>query len=355
MKKGRLLTLVGSICLVLVLAASALMAACAAPAPEAPLTPAEFYGKNEVLAVTNQSLGGGTDFTTRILASYWPNFVEGGRMMVKNLPGGGGIPGVNEVWNAKPDGLTILVTVSNSCLVPVYLFETEGAEYDIGEFNYLADLGLEETTFVVPVDSPYDSIEDMKGATGFRFSITGPTGYQIVGSVLLEEVLGLKDPKMVAGYSGSQDIMLALQRGEVDGAVYVPSRAADWVAQGIIKEPLVFFSSKRSAWYPDVPTLSEVVEITPDGAPLLKIIQGLMGSKTVLAPPGVPQDRVDFMRDIFMTMLHDEAVVEQLMMKWAIWPEPRSGEEFQEYIHSLTAIPREDIELAKGMIAKYAK
>ncbi len=354
MKKRRLLTLVGSICLVLVLAASALMAACA-PAPEAPLTPAEFYAQNEATLVTNYSVGGSTDFATRIIASHWGRFVEGGRMVVKNISGGGGIPGVNYLWDAKPDGLTLLLTCPHSALVPVHIFGAEAAKYNIGEFIYLVDFGRTELGFQVGVHTPYESIEDVKGATGFKIAASGPQAQAAIGGALLIEALGLKDTKWVFGYPGSAEIGLSLQRGETDGTTYSVKTAVSWMEKGICKEPLVMLNDERSEWFPDVPALPEVVTLSPDGQMLFNVMMGMQSTRTILLPPGVSQDRVDFLEDIFWEMVNDEGVIEQLQLEWKIWSEPRTAEEFTAFIASIEGISPEDLTRLRELLQEYAR
>ncbi len=379
MKRKGIITLLVSICLVLVLA----VAACApapsiapppppslppaptpapapapAPAPTpapAPLSPAEFYAQNEITLVNNMSIGGGTDLGARIIASWWPFFVEGGRMVVKNIPGGGGIPGANYTWNAKPDGLTIQLTSPHSSEVPAYVFGTPGADFDVRQFNFLGDFGLNPLALEVPIDSPYDTIEDLKGVSGFRFAGSSPQSANSMVGVVLADVLGMTDLKMVLGFPGEPDIALSFQRHETDGTGLSMAGANTMLAKGVIKKPLVAMARLRSAYFPDTPALTEVADLTPRQFGMLSILESLMSSKLLWTGPDVPADRVAFLQHtLFDVMLHDKGVTKHMKYKWTAWA-VRSPEEYKAVIDDLGSLQRADIDELIALMESYVR
>ena len=94
------------IILVLVLSLMLASSACASAKPKV-VSVDDFYKNNMVTLIVNGGVGGGTDYAGRVLASYWGETTGGPPMEVRVMSGGGGIEGLNYVYNAEPDGLTI--------------------------------------------------------------------------------------------------------------------------------------------------------------------------------------------------------------------------------------------------------
>jgi hypothetical protein len=131
------------------------------------------------------------------------------------MPGGGGRKAANYLYrSARPDGLTIgnptIGTVSSAIL------GESGVLYDIDKFFYLGSpYSTYHAVFLSRKQAGFSNIEKLRAASGIRI------GAQSVGFVTYNEgrlfayVLGLRDPKFVAAYSGPE-IDPALMRGEVD-------------------------------------------------------------------------------------------------------------------------------------------
>ena len=99
----------------------------------------------------------------------------------------------------------------------------------------------------------------------------------------------------------------------------------------------------RSDWFPDVPALSEVVTLTPEQANWLRVASAFESTRVVLLPPGVPQDRVDFVTDAVWKMFQEAAFIKQAKRVWPIWSEYQTGEEYLEIAKAAAAIPLSEI------------
>ena len=313
-----------------------------APAPK-PETPAEFYAKNEVTIIVPYGAGGGTDFGGRVIASTWSSYVEGGRMVVKNMSGGGGIVGANYMYTAKPDGLTLCITEIGSGLLAPVLFKDEAVKYDANEFFSLGAFGYTPTFLEVAKDLPYESAEDLIGATGIRFAATGVKGDNAISAVVAADILGMKDVKLVPGYEGTAEMGLSMARGETDAAAEAGHVARDFEAKGYTKGVLLVLDFQRSEWFPDVPAISEVVTLTPSQEEYVRVITAISSRKLVFTTPGVPQDRVDFLREVFWEAFNDTTrekggFVRLAKRNWEVWTQPLNAEESAQLVKDTLVI-----------------
>jgi hypothetical protein len=170
-------------------------------------------------------------------------------------------------------------------------------------------------------------------------------------------ILGVK-LKLIAGYKGSNEVNLAIQRNEVQGIC-----------------GLLWSSAKQQ--FPDLAKPDTLVRVlvqedtksapalTALGAPLLMdfaktdrqkqaieifLQQGSIGRPFFL-PPGVPDDRVAVMRKAFEDVLAD-AELRAEAEKISLDVVPQTGLEVQALLNKLYAAPRELIaDLRKGASA----
>ncbi|MBT8100263.1 MAG: hypothetical protein KJO82_10955, partial [Gammaproteobacteria bacterium] len=120
---------------------------------------AAFYDGRVIKWIIPYSPGGGYDEYGRMIAPYLEKYT-GARVDIINLPGAGGMRGVNELFNSTPDGLTI-GTMNGSALVMNELAGMRGADYKIAEFAYLGRLVADRRVLVIALDSGYTSFEDL--------------------------------------------------------------------------------------------------------------------------------------------------------------------------------------------------
>src|SRR5688572_31795880 len=197
----------------LALAAVFTLAAVAPRVGEAQTSP---YEGKTITIVVGFKAGGGYDRTARILARHLPKYLPGKpNVIVQNMPGANSIIAANHVYNvAKPDGLTL--GTFNRNLVLAQLTNVSGVKFDQTKFAWVGSAASESTVLAIRSDLLYKNFDDLKksGKT-LVIGATGPGANTYDFPLLLKELLGV-DLKIVSGYSGSADIMLAIERKEVD-------------------------------------------------------------------------------------------------------------------------------------------
>jgi tripartite-type tricarboxylate transporter receptor subunit TctC len=273
-------------------------------------TPAEFYQGKRLTLITSASVGGGYDQYARLLAKHMPRFIPGNpSIVVQNMVGADGIRAANYLYKvAAQDGSVIGGLSRNNGLMHFYDPNNASVQFDARKFHWLGSPQQEIGLFVLRMESGAKSIDDLKRieVTASSTARNAPTS---IYPRMLNSLYGTKI-KVVEGYPGSQESLLAMERNEVDSHVSGGSSAAfrARIAPLLKKDQariILQMGMVRDAEYPDIPTAIEIMP-TPEGKQLFEtaFAEQVMGRPFVL-PPGVPADRVKFLRDAFDAVLKD--------------------------------------------------
>lgn len=338
----------------LVLSLALVVGACAPKAPTA-ATPADFYKANTVTMICPYSAGGGTDFAARIFASFWTE-VTGGPMVVKNVTGAGGLTGNNEIFEAKPDGLTIGVTILGANIIGPALFKGAGLRFEPLGFAYIGNFASEPYALSMGTKTPYKSMEDLQKAQGLKFGATGKMAGFDAGEMVVAEAFNLKGAKITTGYGGSTEVSLAIARGEVDGFVAEVSVISREMAKGQISAPLVVLDNKRTDYFANTPALPEIAKMSPEAEKLFKFyIPVFLGGKVYIAPGGISPDKVQFLRDAFDKVMANAAFMQQAKLQWPVWTKPVKGADIAALVKEAMAFPQADIDTFNQKLESYFK
>lgn len=312
---------------------------------------APFYQGKAITVVVGYVAGDGFDIWARLFARHMPKHIAGSPgFIVQNMPGAGSMIAANYVYNvAKPDGLTLGVIAPS--LYFDQLVGREEVQYDWTKFTWIGTPEQTDQLLFVRADSPYRTIEDIRkaaeppkcGATG-----TASTGYYL--PKLFEETLGLKF-RIVTGYPGGGDIDLGVERGEVHCRAFTVSTFfgrepfETWRKKGFVRV-LVQTGKKRDARAPDVPTIYELMDAhkTPEAGRRLAtvILASAVFGRPIVAPPGVPADRIKNLRDAFSKALREPEFLEETKKRrWIV--DPVSGEELEALAKEVIGQPQEVI------------
>ncbi len=265
-------------------------------------TPAEFYRGKRITMVTSASVGGGYDLYARFLAKHMPRFIPGNpTIVVQNMPGADGIRAGNYLYKvAAQDGSVIGGLSRNNGLMHFYDPNNPSVQFDARKFHWLGSPQQEIGMFILRMESGAKSIDDLK-----RIEVTASSSARAAPTSIYPRMLnalyGTKI-KVVEGYPGSQESLLAMERNEVHSHVSggssaaLRARIAPLLKSGTARIILQMGMS-RDAEFPDVPTAIEIMP-TAEGKQLFEIAfaEQVMGRPFVL-PPGVPADRVKVLRE----------------------------------------------------------
>jgi tripartite-type tricarboxylate transporter receptor subunit TctC len=306
---------------------------------------AQSYEGKTITIITSTGVGGVYDLTARVIARHMGGYIPGNpTLIVQNMPGGGNVLATNYMYNIAPkDGLTI-ASIHNA--MPLHqVLDGRGVRFDAGKFSWLGSTGSENEVILAWHTAGISSIQEARekeialGATG------SGSGLSIIPTAM-NNVLGTRF-KLVIGYKTSEDINLALQRGEVQARAFginsIESQHPDWLKEGKVAF-LAQAGVKRDKDLPDVPLLTELAA-TPQQRQVLKLISAPAGlGHPYLAPPGTPPERLAVLRQAFAATLKDKAFLAEVE-KLQIAIDPMSPDE-------VAAIVSETINAAPEVVAK---
>ncbi len=274
---------------------------------------AAFYKGKTVRFIVGVGVGGGFDTYARMLAPHFGKTLDA-TVVVENQPGAGGIIALNGIAAAQPDGLRIHIANGTPLLLGQIL-ETKNVRYDMRKLSHLGAVSNEPWAALVRLDLPIKSPQELVGyGKLIRWGATGPTGGPSDGAALTCEALKLQC-RLVTGYRGSSEIALAMQRGEVD-ALYVTDASAFRYQQGKQARVVGIGARERSKLMKDVPTFHEAVKLSKEQQWWLDFRAELNDfGRILVTSPGVPADRLAYLRAAVKKVLTDPAVIAEAAKK----------------------------------------
>jgi tripartite-type tricarboxylate transporter receptor subunit TctC len=301
---------------------------------------ADFYRGKTIRMLIGYGPGGGYDLYARLVAEFLPKYLPGHpTILPENMPGAGSFAAAKYMAAVAPKDGTVLGSLAQT--FPLDSAVGSAGEVRASDFRYVGrvttniDIGAALTSTGIKAVADMRSKQYTVGASG-RGSTTD------IFPRSLNAYAGTKF-KIVLGYKGTNDILLALERGEVDivGAYGLPGMLAThpgWVDKG--EASLLYQAAlKRHALLPDVPTLPELAMSEEGRAPLRAIAATGEIGRSIIAGPGVPPERLAALRTAFSAMLKDPDFIaacggRHLML------DPASGEQMDAIVNETFSLPQ---------------
>ena len=239
--------------------------------------------------------GGGFDSYVRAVIPAFEKRV-GSRVLPDNVDGAGGAKAAVMLSRAKPDGTTISVVNIPGALI----LEQQGdLGLDLAKLSWLGNMGRDAYGLMVPAGSPLRSIEDMRvlgRARPVKFTCVGPAGTAYSATRIGAKLLDIP-ARVIPGYKGTSDYVVAAIRGDGDAAVASLTSLTQFLASGMVRVLATFERSSSLPGVPDatalgVPELADIVQLRP-----------------VAGPPGLPAPIAQTLSAALVAALQDPAVV----------------------------------------------
>lgn len=307
----------------------------------------DFYRGKQITILVGFSAGGTYDATARLFARHLGRHLAGNpTVIVQNMPGAGSMVATMNLFHTAPkDGTTLGVIGGGTVIEP--LLGNPQAKYDARQFAWIGGRSRDDFLCVVWHTVPVNSIAD---ATTRQVVVgaTGPGSRTQTYPQALNDLAGTKF-KIVSGYPGGNEITLALQKGEVEGycgwAVgSIRQRAPQWLTDGTLKVLVQFTAGKPDL--PNAPVATDLAK-TKEGREAIQILSAdSVLAWPLMAPPGLPADRVRELRTTFNAMMADPALLADAK-KANLDVDRVSGAEMQALIDRLYAAPAPVLDLVR--------
>ena len=181
---------------------------------------------------------------------------------------------------------------------------------------------------------------------------TGPTDDTVQFPRVLNGVLGTK-LKIISGYPGGNDVVLAMERGEVEGRCgwswsTIIATHSDWVKDKKI-HLLVQLALEKHPDLPDVPLIADMAKTTEQKQIIKLIFARQVIGRPYFAPPGIPKDRLAVLRKAFMdTMVDKEFLADANKSKLEILPVP--GDKVEALVKEVYETPADVAQRAGALL-----
>jgi tripartite-type tricarboxylate transporter receptor subunit TctC len=269
----------------------------------------DFYTGRTINIMVGFGPGGGYDLYARLLARHLGAHIAGHpNVVVQNVPGAAGLGLANSLYNVAAKDGTVFGTFNRT--IPLEpLLEGAKAQFDPLKFNWLGSPSNEVSACVGWHSARAKSIDDLR-TIEMLMAGTGPAADATMYPTLFSNVLGLKF-KVVNGYQGAADSILAMERGEVEGFcpwgwASIQSSHPDWLRDHKINVLMQLGMRKHPA-HPDVPLVLDLAKTQADRQALELMLSPTLYARPFAAPPGVPADRLQALRTAFKETTEDPA------------------------------------------------
>jgi tripartite-type tricarboxylate transporter receptor subunit TctC len=313
----------------------------------------DFYKGKSISLLIGYSVGGGYDLYGRLVARHMAKYIPGKPTIVpQNMTGAGSLRAASFLYAAAPKDGTVIGTFGRT-IATMPLLGTVSAPLDPTKLTWLGSVTNEVSLCVTWHTSP---VKVWKDALDKSINMGGEgTGADPdVYTLLYKNVFGAKW-KLIPGYHGTNDVTLAMERGEVDGLCGLSwstlmATHMQWLRDRTINV-INQAALKKQPELPDIPLASELTH-DADTLQMLKlflITQEI--ARPFAAPPDIPADRRAALISAFEQTMRDSGFLAEAQ-KLAMEVNPLGAKAVSDMIAELYATPKPLVEKAAQAMAK---
>jgi tripartite-type tricarboxylate transporter receptor subunit TctC len=310
---------------------------------------ADFYRGKTVHLLIGFTAGGNYDLSSRTLARHIGRHIPGNpNVVAQNFVGAGSLRLANALYNTAPkDGTTFGMVGRGISMEP--LLGTDAAKFDSQRFTWIGSVSHETSVCVSWRTSKIKNWNDFL-STPSTVGGQGPGSDDDMFTNMLRNLLGVK-ARLVAGYSGGNEINLAMERGEIDARCgwswgAIKTTRFQWITNKDLNL-LLQIALQKSNDLPDVPLVMDHAKSDRDRQILQAILSRQQMAWPFAAPPDLPKDRAGALRAAFDATMRDPEYLAEAK-KRGLEINPMNGAEIDKLIAGLYATPRDVIAAAKA-------
>lgn len=303
---------------------------------------ADFYSGKTLTILVASDAGGGYDTYTRFLARYIQKYIAGApNIVIQDEPGGGGLRAAQEIYSVVEKDGTKIGNLRASNMLDAIL-NVRGGEIDPNKYVWIGNMASDTDLCTFAKTAGVRSFDDLKtkqvliGASG-----TGSQGYSFPNAM---NVVLHTQMKIIPGYKGTADRILAVQQGELQGncgmnASTVTSLYPQLLADGTLV-PIMQSGLRPYSALPNVPLTQSFATTEEQKRILVSIYSQMDIARVFAAPPGTPADRVEILRNAFLQAMNDPALIAEAK-KLHLDIDPISGDDVAKIVAQMADLSAE--------------
>jgi tripartite-type tricarboxylate transporter receptor subunit TctC len=281
----------------------------------------DFYKNRTLSLVIGYSVGGGYDAYARLLARYMGKHIPGEPSIIpQQMTGAGSLRAANYIFSVAPKDGSVIGTFSRSMGIAPLLGE---ADFDSRKFTWLGSVTDDDTTCVTWNTSPIKTWDDFVSKP-FKLGGLGADSDPDIWALLYKNVFGAK-VQLVTGYPGTNDVVLAMERGEVDGLCglswsTIRTRHAEWLTSHSVNI-IVQAALKKEPEIASVPLATDLAA-KPEQRQIIRLLLASQAmARPFVAPPEIPEDRKAALIGAFdATMTNPDFLAEAQKLSFEVHP-----------------------------------
>ena len=301
----------------------------------------EFYAGRQITFIVGASTGGGYDRQARLVARHLGKHIPGApSIVVQNMPGAGSLAATNHIYNAAARDGSVIALVMRSMLL-IKNWNPQSVRFDLQGLNWIGSINSEVAVVAAWHTAPHKSANDLFEQ---ELIVGGTTGVDPETTPrLLNALIGTKF-KIVNGYPGTTEIILAMERGELQGIgdwswSSLKTARPDWLRDNKITLLLQAALHKE----PELAGLPSALDFVNNDADR-KVMELYLTQKTLarplIAPPGIAPERLTALKAGFAALAHDNDFLADAR-RAGIDVSPLAGEAVDRIIAMISSAPPE--------------
>ncbi len=309
---------------------------------------AAFYAGKTINFQVGYSVGGGYDLYARALAPYFAKHMPGSpQVLVKNMPGAGSFKLAAWMQSVAARDGTEVATITRGAPVEEMLGGNK-INFDPLKSNWIGSMNNEVSVCIVNAKTNVKAITDLK-TRELSFGTQGKGSDSEMFAVFLRSLMGLK-MKVITGYPGTNESILAMERGEVDGNcgwswTTAKQNRPQWFKDGTVNIIMQMALSKHPE-LPNVPLVTEMARNDAERSQIELVMSRQTMGRPFFAPPDVPAARVAALRRAFMAAMKDPEFLAQAQ-RMKLETNAVSGEEVQALVTKLLNAPADVVAMTR--------
>ena len=311
---------------------------------------ADFYKGKTLRIVIGYAAGGGYDIYGRVFAEMFGRYLPGNPTIVaQNMEGAGSFLAARYLYTVAPQDGTSFGSLAQTLPLD-YAMGDQHKDLDASKMPYVGRLVSNIDLGAGMPGSWFKSFEDAR-AKEIVVGATGAASPGYLPPTALNAYAGAKF-KVIYGYKGSNDVLMATERREVDliGSIGIATllvRNPDWILEK--KAPILYQAAlTRHPLLPHVPALAELANSDDGRAVLTAIAASAEIGRSIITSPNVPAARLAALRKAFNDMVADPAFLDT-MKKRNVVIEPMNGEQVDQISKATLDTPKPVLALVQAL------
>lgn len=271
-----------------------------------------FYKGRTIDLLVSSEVGGGYDTYARVIASFFGQYIPGHpKLIVKNMVGAGGLIAANHLAKIAPKDGSVIALLQNT--VPFQpLIAPGGEQFDATRFGYVGSANSEVALSFTWHKSPTKTFDELLSRETLMAGVIGSISSNYANA--LRDLAGAKI-KLVTGYAGASQALLAMERGEIEGhpAIFwstFKTTKPEWIQDQKVNF-LVQLALKKHPELQHVPLILDYLKNEEDRAAAELLLAPQLAGRPLVAPPSIPTERLAALQNSFMDMMNGPDLINE--------------------------------------------